>query len=938
MSFAQHSNSHFSAGRVRGSLLAQSKGILSHFSIMAPKAALQKGQTMEFVRYEKYFVMHVSTAEDSGHRDLDEVRVKELLQVILDGQHGQTSLTAPSLLAVNGVVMNSAFDGLLMMDNGKNWIAAMKQADELVEKMKDHEKEQCPWYTNSLHDELSNGVNFKIMNAPYPYDKLTHQFIQAEKHLETNNTLLFFSNWDKSSLMRKLFEREGKDWALTTKAAIGILGDKSISTINRWIVLAKDSSELVLEHIRHRRDVPQSFLVGNNFMTGTGSKAAFRLSDEYAILAFDLHQRAMELHKQVTAKEFESEYCEPLRHLQVWAAGITRVHGVSATGFKPFQRAVEKMKEDTGRKKIVAWMNDKELRKQKHFGVPELKTIMDEIANMKSGTNKAAGAQAGGAGEAAPDAGGAGEAAHNDAGEAASGKKKTDEDQDDVDMFEAEVRAAEQVQDPILAKAREQTSTNELNGYKVVGGGRGGGGVGCQVHWCWGEWTGVGWWWWFGEGGVGGELHAQPRPHRILELADVDLVHATVHRQHDEWAADVGASILPSSYPIVWIDCPTSRISTFHDFLNGASDWPKKRDLYISLGARPELVSPLYDACSKKFPGQQIFIITKHTGKQTERVHAGFALYLPHGGGKDVPAQVNVSGCRATSAECLRQRCEDRNCKFRAKKLDEDAEPDEFEEIPPEDRDKMTFEETFDQVEKKDDGDEDDKDLRDQLQQDTLPGAGKSAKGAKPYGVNLYVHAAPLAHHSQILTGPLKADQRTHLLILTRTAHPGLIVAGRLAKLKVIVHVAGVSDHQLAHGDALMKSMLAGTKLRVAKSLVGPSPQKRLRESDLQFLHLEAPPAPDQTVRVDDVEAKEASAWRGALNKAVLQHGALQEKMLNLLNRELSDLGLALMSIDGRMHLTSTKSLRDGQVVCPIAGLTFDRLNLVRSIIYKSSI
>lgn len=66
----------------------------------------------------------------------------------------------------------------------------------------------------------------------------------------------------------------------------------------------------------------------------------------------------------------------------------TRTFGSTALGFKPFTRACEKLKTEAGRKHIVAWIKDTQLNKEKHFGMADLKSVVEELQKMKAGSNR----------------------------------------------------------------------------------------------------------------------------------------------------------------------------------------------------------------------------------------------------------------------------------------------------------------------------------------------------------------------------------------------------------------------------------------------------------------------------------------------------------------------------------------------------------------------
>ena len=123
------------------------------------------------------------------------------------------------------------------------------------------------------------------------------------------------------------------------------------------------------------------------------------------------------------------------------------------------------------------------------------------------------------------------------------------------------------------------------------------------------------------------------------------------------------------------------------------------------------------------------------------------------------------------------------------------------EEIPLEDREHPDFENCFDQAEAES-GDE----------------APDEDKGKDDCATNLFAYAAPLAVHRKVLSLICAIHTRTHLIVLTRTGHPGLLVAGRGFGLKVIAFVDGVSKHSLGHGSLLLKKLLMSSKMAAARA------------------------------------------------------------------------------------------------------------------------
>lgn len=194
------------------------------------------------------------------------------------------------------------------------------------------------------------------------------------------------------------------------------------------------------------------------------------------------------------------------------------------------------------------------------------------------------------------------------------------------------------------------------------------------------------------------EKQIDPVVEAALSMADVDLVQVSVHRNAEDWKKEVDQSIMPSSSPIVCIDCATSRISVFHEFLKLADAFPAKSDIYIPVGPRIELLTALNDALTSRFPKRTVYVVMCSTSDQSQRTRAGFALIAPYDPATKVVASVDTSGCRAHASEGLRQVCCNRYCPWRPDRLTEDVEPrDADEEFAGEDVEKMNFQDSYDQ-------------------------------------------------------------------------------------------------------------------------------------------------------------------------------------------------------------------------------------------------
>ena len=417
---------------------------------------------------------------------------------------------------------------------------------------------------------------------------------------------------------------------------------------------------------------------------------------------------------------------------------------------------------------------------------------------------------------------------------------------------------------------------------------------------------------------------AFPQQENSFHLPQDDLVQVSVHTTDVAWINEVKANVFPTSKAIIYIESPTSRASVFANFLKMSDNFPKQFSLYVPVASRLDILSMLMESMKKKWPSRSVYALQLSTGKQSSRLKPSYAIYMPLDPKEEgvTPTHVNLSGCRSVAMEGLRMRCTNSDCPLRGASHGGSVTDDEDAEIPVEDREEPDFESLYEFGE--DEGEQDEVSASMGSASQTVV----AGKGDGVYAVNLFPYAAPIAAHKQVFSSVLHATQRTHLLLLTRTAHPGVMVAARESNLKVIALVQGVRHHSYEHGKALLNDLLCASKLPMARSLVASlsTGVKRMRPSDLQFITLSAPD--EQPVRVREVEPKIESGWRGGFNKVP---SSIEDKATKQLHRELQNHSLVLKKIDGVMHTVTTRPLRDGDVLCPMAGLTFDSLQTLRS-------
>eukprot|EP00974_Lingulodinium_polyedra_P086407 8372130-Lingulodinium_polyedra.AAC.1 len=74
--------------------------------------------------------------------------------------------------------------------------------------------------------------------------------------------------------------------------------------------------------------------------------------------------------------------------------------------------------------------------------------------------------------------------------------------------------------------------------------------------------------------------------------------------------------------------------------------------------------------------------------------------------------------------------------------------------------------------------------------------------------LNLFPFARPVAWYKKMITDLLKGANCSHLLVLSRTAHPGALFVGRELHLEVVALQLGISPRARGHADQLLKDML----------------------------------------------------------------------------------------------------------------------------------
>lgn len=569
---------------------------------MAPKKASLAPIDLGTIRKK---LEEVSLAEDSAWRDADPEEVRMLEEsIIANANYGVTAMANASLVYENGLAKVSAADGLHLIDDGRKIVTVLLNIGKRLATMLEVEKEAALWYNDALKDVFENGYQFSRKEYPLGTENLERVIYQTLRHEEDQNRFEKTSLLQKATVARKMYEREGSCWTTCRKALLALLGDAKASTINRWITIARDFNPSFLR-LTKQKDVPQNWICGNKFFVGIGEESRFKLGTEWGEIAFRWLLDSLDSHVPLNAESVRDEYCLVAKHCETWARSQEKRFKNIATGFKAYDRCIQRLGQESGRKAVLAYLRQKTApgdKKPPHFGIEELKIVVEEMEKMKAGTWG------------------------QDAGKPSS-------------QTESQDCAESQQQDDSMGT---NSADNEHKDEDA----------------CMGD-----------DLGEGSRATTEPLLDPVLEaakdLALKELVKIVVYQDRDEWCKDVAASVFASHAAIVIIDCPSSKLSVLSHFLKLGPNFPKKCAIFVPVGTRLEMLMNGKAILEKNLPGRVFYVIQFHAGPQSTRKRPVFGLYAPVEGEEGIPPNVDLSGCGAKAAEGIRQRCIDRNCPLR---------------------------------------------------------------------------------------------------------------------------------------------------------------------------------------------------------------------------------------------------------------------------------
>ena len=283
---------------------------------------------------------------------------------------------------------------------------------------------------------------------------------------------------------------------------------------------------------------------------------------------------------------------------------------------------------------------------------------------------------------------------------------------------------------------------------------------------------------------------ARPPRLKLSEvLAEKSLSHVSIHESPADFSKDIAGRIFKGQRVIAWIDAPTSKAKVLADSIKLVEQLNLQHvAVFIPVGRRFDLMAGVMSMVNKSFPKHTAYVVQcEAKSTQNKRTLPTYAVYLPVPGldTHAVPTSVRVNACRASSVEALRLRCMDRSCPLRPEKPGEGMPPDVHAEICADDLEDQTMDEYCEFMEDTDDA----------AMEIEEPRGGLTPQVGDPYLVDLFPFARPIRHYKDILIQVCHSDSAAHLVLVSRTGHPGLLVAARDVNLEIFALMHNVKQH-----------------------------------------------------------------------------------------------------------------------------------------------
>ncbi|CAE7835609.1 unnamed protein product [Symbiodinium necroappetens] len=138
--------------------------------------------------HDLYALEDLSVSDDSGHREVEEDRVVELLGKITAGEYGSARSTAQPTVRFNaeGGKMMCA-DGRLKLADGKHWITALMRAKKLWQ---DAPADRKPdWCLQALLQIFERGIMLEALKFQDDQDE-AGRWAHVQEHIDTDTDYL----------------------------------------------------------------------------------------------------------------------------------------------------------------------------------------------------------------------------------------------------------------------------------------------------------------------------------------------------------------------------------------------------------------------------------------------------------------------------------------------------------------------------------------------------------------------------------------------------------------------------------------------------------------------------------------------------------------------------------------------------------------------------
>ena len=358
---------------------------------MAPKNKVVKDSNMAptVVRTEVVLLEDISVEEDSGWRPICETMVKTLMAMFRAGDYGSGILTIPSILLIDGTFAPSTRDGRFRLNNGKSTITALKRLElEFRAIPTASPTEACPQDAVNASTEACPQavVNASTEACPHNTDtnwpaNLVNMFENGVRvdwvRLASNDADLHFA-WNamihdadvnkysvttisQNIAVAKRYNARvpGGDWDATRKLLMSVLGAGKRANIWRWVTGARTLSDPVLKVLDQRPALPNSVVFENKYFCGQGEERKFKLTDTFAERALILMYDKLDSGSSVSSKDFQSDFCGPMKTVELWHRAIMGQFGTHAQALPAVKRVFDMLTNESGRMRVLQCMKQK---------------------------------------------------------------------------------------------------------------------------------------------------------------------------------------------------------------------------------------------------------------------------------------------------------------------------------------------------------------------------------------------------------------------------------------------------------------------------------------------------------------------------------------------------------------------------------------------------